>query len=636
MNSSNGYSGAPAGASYGARSSSFVNSEDYRYSSHGHHGSHGGHGHHHHRKSRRRKRMIKRIVIGVIVALVVLILVCGGLLAFSAYGVVKDAKAAMAEAGTVQSAFASEDEQAIQRSVSSIDQHVQSIKSAVDGPVWSIASFVPFIGTDISNVRTLGDVAGDLSANALVPLSQNADLLSLKTVFKDGQINVKAVQSLGDVAANAQPAVQRSADALNATKPGAIGQLNEALDKMKPAVNGINGLCSTISKLSPNLSDMLGANGKRTYLVLAHNTSELKASGGFIGSVGTVTFDNGKMDLGEFGSFWDCKGNKSTRQKLTTAEERQLFTKTYGINPGTSGNNPDFSREGEVSKALWEGKKGGTINGAFAVDSQVLADFLSLVGDVTLHDGTTVGSDNVVKFLGHDVYWKYFSKANINENSADASDAYFAEVAGLAFDKILTNISNVNLVDLASVLQKDTADHRLMVWMSDSNEEQAIDELGVSGKISKDEVNPQLGVFLESTRSSKLDWWQRANTEFYKATTNADGSVVYQVTSTFTNGITQDEVNQSSPYIHGKKNGNNSEHVYLYAPAGGSISDVQVSGAGAKVKVFTFDGHSVVRVSGFDMNPSESRRITYTVTTSPKAASDLSLRATPMAQEGSN
>ena len=44
---------------------------------------------------------------------------------------------------------------------------------------------------------------------------------------------------------------------------------------------------------------MLGAGGPRNYLITAENNSEIRACGGFIGSLGVMNVNNGKITLGD-------------------------------------------------------------------------------------------------------------------------------------------------------------------------------------------------------------------------------------------------------------------------------------------------------------------------------------------------
>lgn len=562
--------------------------------------------------------------------MLVVLLGCGGLFAVSALGVVKDGQEIMAQVDVFQEGLASGDATKVQQAAQTIQERAAHMKGEVDGPLWAVASVLPVVGTDISNARTLSAAVEDLSSNALVPLSEQAGSFDLGTLIDDGSFDVDAIEQLAGIVAQVAPVVERSAASVDAMQDGSIAKVNDITSKARTQLDGLNALCKGLDELGPYLPDMLGANGKRTYLILAHNTSEIKSSGGFIGSAGIITFEDGKMELGEFGS--PAAATRADGDRISLPEEeKELFTRTYGLRPGTSGNNPEFSRESEVFVELWESKFGGDIDGTVALDSQVLQDFLGLVGAITTSDGTVVDGTNAVQVLGHDVYWKYFTKEQPTDEGGDASDAYFAEVAQLAFDKVLGNIGNVSLTGLAEVLGKNASDYRFLVWMKDAEEEHALVNLGVAGKISTDEENPQMGVFLQSRAGSKIDWWQTCDTEFSKISQNEDGSTTYAVTTTFRNKLTQEEIDQAGWYIVGTHGGQMIEDVYLYAPAGGKVSEVKASN-GNEGEDFTITGTDVSRIR-ITVDPGSSTTLTYKITTSPKAKSELTVRSTPMAQE---
>ena len=159
--------------------------------------------------------------------------------------------------------------------------------------------------------------------------------------------------------------------------------------------------------------------------------------------------------------------------------------------------------------------------------------------------------------------------------------------------------------------------------------------LDVDGAINTDPTVPEVGIFFESRRASKLDWWSTSNTTYGRVSTNSDGSVTYSVTTTITNSITEEEVEMASAYIVGSSlTGRNRYDVYLYAPAGGTISNVDASHKDGKVRHYTIDGNQVAKVTV--RIPAESvTTITFLVTTSPEAEGDLQIRQTPMAQDSS-
>ena len=77
-----------------------------------------------------------------------------------------------------------------------------------------------------------------------------------------------------------------------------IPQLTEALAKGKTKLAQLANLTDMVSRIADVLPSMLNVNstgGKaRTYLVLAQNNAELRATGGIPASWGTLTVDKGK------------------------------------------------------------------------------------------------------------------------------------------------------------------------------------------------------------------------------------------------------------------------------------------------------------------------------------------------------
>lgn len=595
------------------------------------HPSHVGHRkhHHHHRKTKRR-------VIIVICVILALIVAYGVYLGVSAYGLMQDGRTMESEAKTLHTSLSNGDDSEFKAAAENIKSTSEHMKATVDNPLWSAAGFLPVIGTDFSNIHALGDMAQDLASNALMPIADGlSDASASGPLVKNGTVNVPLIAELSSAVGTATPALQRCATTVDALPNGKIDKVNSMVGTLKTQIGGMNALCQTLNELSPYLSDMLGAEDTRTYLVLAHNTAEQRSSGGFIGSVGTVKVTNGKLELGEFGSFWGAR-RKASNWATVTAEENKAFSKKYGITPGDCGYNPDFVREGEMAKEMWDSWKDDDIDGVIGVDSHVLASVLSVAGDVTTSDGAMVTGDNVVQLLGHDLYWKYFanvSDSTMRENNHEA-DAYFAEVARLAFNKIFANLNGSSIAAYADALGQDVSEHRLMVWMSDPDEEKAIKQMGVSGEISTDAANPVLGIYLDNFNrgGSKMDWWLKQKTTIGTAKTNADGSKTYKVTTTFTNTITDSEVSQASTYILGKdKTGQVTDHIYLYAPYGGNITNIS-NESDDNVRDFSVKGIKLYKTD-IRVAPGHSVNITYEVTTSAEATGGLQLRTSPMAQK---
>lgn len=230
--------------------------------------------------------------------------------------------------------------------------------------------------------------------------------------------------------------------------------------------------------------------------------------------------------------------------------------------------------------------------------------------------------------LLHYVYWNYATNEEM--------DGFFGKTAQEAFSGVLGHLVDADVLSLAELIQQNGAERRFKVWMRDKTQEDIIRKLDASGDLSTDETAPVLGVYLGDDTWAKLQWCNNTQTVIGAGTKNADGSTPYPVTTTATNTITADEAASAPGYVIGysparRFDGDLVTRVMLVAPAGGSISDVQVSGGVGGLNPGTLYGFNVFRSTVQD-DPQETTTITYHVTTATTATTPLTLQQAPTAQ----
>ena len=374
---------------------------------------------------------------------------------------------------------------------------------------------------------------------------------------------------------------------------------------------------------------MLGADGQtKTYLVVALNNVETRSSGGFPGAWGTMTVTDGTITLnGDFASLQGERQESGTGFTPTDEESAAFDMGSAAFNPGSSMMTPQFPRAAEAAAQSWLAFKNQAVNGVAAVDPVFLQSLLAVTGQSVDVNGIHVDGSNAATVLMHDTYW------NI---PVDAQDAFFSGVAGASFQAIFAGLGHADSGDLAKTILDGALARNFQVWMADPDQEAAIDALGFSGKLEADPAKPVLGTYTNDYTWSKMDWYLNMNTQVGEGVKNADGSTSYPVTTTVTNAMTPEEAATAPYYVYGgnpdkRSQGDMLTHLYLLAPAGGYISDIQGQGG-----VFSVAQHSVY---GYDEwtcslqeNPQETTTITYTVTTSPEATQPLTVSRTPAAR----
>lgn len=587
------------------------------------------------RPSRRHHRHTAVIVL-VIVLVVLLAVGSAGLALFASVSSVSgNASSLSSSVNAMEVAMAMGDADSAQSDANDAAATAQSMHQETQGVLWDVASVLPVIGQDVRNVRGITEAADTLASGALVPLAQASGSFSLSTLLQDGSINVSAVQQLADALSTVTPATQQAAQTLDALQDGSLSEVNEQLDNVRSQVDSINSLASGLSKVGSNLSTLLGANGQtKNYLIMALNNAEIRPAGGFVGSVGVLSITDGAFTMGDFDTsyYWATSTVTLTPGQIALEGQYEPYIKadTYF---GNSSIDPNFPGTAQIALEHYQASAPNpvTLDGIVGVDPVFLQALLGLTDGITASDGTRIDGTNAAQELLNGVYLRY-------PDDADQQDAYLSDVASKCFDAILGGLRSVSITDLTQVLSNGVDDHHLQIWFADDTLETNVAQaLGADGALETDPASPQLGVYLNNAGGTKMDWYLSRDTTLGTATTNADGSQSYAATTTIGNHVTADEAASLPTYIAGDgamivpvSQGEFATIVYLYAPAGGTISDVQCDGVTfTETNVDGFDvweGLVTVPVAG-------NVDISYTVNTSTEATADLTVRSTATAQD---
>lgn len=573
--------------------------------------------------------------IAIVVGIIILALVAfGGTTGFLLY---KDAKNLMAQSDTLISEIKSmkdylkngEGEQ-LNATAETVADQISSMRDTVNGPAWTIASFVPVYGDDIKLVRGVMEQADILAQDAMLPACAQLKDFKLSNLLVDGAVNIDMLKSLVATLQDIEPVVSSSIDAIEKLPEPHVSKLRDLMDKVSGPMDTAKDTLAQVNEIAPLLPQMLGSEGARNYLITAENNSEIRACGGFVGSLGIMTVDNGAISLGEFeGTLKSSNGPKS--EISISDEEMELFQPyepTMNFTSGDAYFTPDFPKGASNVSALWSLEHAGQhIDGVVALDPVFLQYLLQLCGGVTAADGTIVDGSNAATELLSTTYWKY-------PEGGEVQDAVFASVASAAFDKLLGGLGEVGFTDLFKVIQRGGDEGRLLIWMANEDEENAIIQMGFGGTLNTDPTKPQTGVFVNNYSYSKLDWYLNLEAMKGEGVKNPDGTVSYPMTVTLSNEMSAEEAANLPEYIaahNGTADAPTQQmlRTLLYAPGGGTISSV-TSSTGAMTEA-THNGLQVY-YQDVRLMPGESFQVTYTVTVSAEATEELDVRVTPTAQ----
>ena len=421
-----------------------------------------------------------------------------------------------------------------------------------------------------------------------------------------------------------------AANAVDLSLLDSEGKITEAL----ATANNLLGIYHEKPEILSVIKAMLGGQGDRTYLIAVQNPSEIRAAGGFPGSMSTLRIEAGILTLDDFAPVRNFLPYRAPYSNNITQEERALFTYLSGMQTSWDAELcPDFERVGYIWASAYEYKCNEPVAGVISISPHIVQRILAATnGKIELSDGLVLTPDNAIKVLIHDIYFKYFNRQHMDPNGGVISDQLFAESAKKTMKKLTDNISVTQLLQYLPVFKDSIEDRTLMLWMKDEKEQAFVVDMGWHGGLNRDPQNPEAGVYVNVVSASKMGWFMLMDTEIGERTKNADGSYTYPITVTFSNNITEEEIKSADYYISGGLGGAMSTVAYFFAPAGGSVDNFAATN-GRAIKLKTYNGMSLGFMDRFMLKPGEPVTVTYTVTTAPGVDTPLVFSKTPTGQQ---
>lgn len=600
-----------------------------------HTGHHGGRSR---RPSRRRTvdrkaRRIRMLILAVCVAVVCYIAYLG----VSALIIKREASAALSSAAEVQvqlqnSLADPSAKEGLKTSLDTFADHVSAIHDQTKSPGWALLEWIPYYGHDVKVARETVRVLDDIGDNALPQLRNALSAMDYADFgISDGVVRLPGLSDASIHLDMADTTMQNADTELQLVGDAHIEQLNDMLSVIKPGVNTATqavDVLTRFAKVAPTMLDVDGGQ-TQTYLILAENNAELRATGGLPGSWGTLTVSGGTLTLSDFVPDTSIPIQDESVLQLTD-EELNLYGDQMGRIPHDVNITPDFPRAAQAAKALWEkAYPDQPVDGVMAMDPVFLQDLLQVTGGVTLQDGRTLDGTNTVQTLLHDVY--------LESNDANWQNEFFAQAARTAFERIV-HMRNTDLARMVQTVVTSVNNGHLKVWHDADSIQNELSGTAIAGEIENSESHPAVGVYFNDAGQSKMDWYLDRHVTTTLRSTQADGSKLYDVDIELSNTLQAQDVTSLPDYVlgdgvDGLRPGELAVNLYLYAPDHGRLADWVFPDDGEFDLLTTHDGLTV-GAKRLVLQPGQSMSIHITVQTSAAAVQTaLQVRQTPVVKE---
>jgi len=386
-----------------------------------------------------------------------------------------------------------------------LNQHEQWMLNA--------ASLLPVVGKPLSLSRNMLTVATNISQAAAIlnEKMQNGEDLTDYIYFINQQIEEmlpyleKAEEDIYGISSNSLPAnLQSYFDELKAYLPETVDNLHKL---------------NSIFTLS---LDMLGHDSEKRYLILFQNNNELRATGGFIGSISMFDVYQGKINNIETpeGGTYDLDAGQVVKYKAPQA--LSLINPYFNIWDANWW--VDFPTSAEKISAMYENASGTSVDGVIAINSDVLKELLLVLGPVEMEDyGVNIEANNLYAVLQNEI--------EIKNHDESKPKAIISDLVPKILEQLLNNQEKQK--DIVAVFAGTLANKNIQIYSTDKEMQSRIDQLGWSGKMLSADRD-YLSVINTNIAGGKTDN-DIYQTIDHQAEINSNGEIIDTVKITRTN-----------------------------------------------------------------------------------------------------
>jgi hypothetical protein len=348
-------------------------------------------------------------------------------------------------------------------------QDLEAIQSKIGPllPAGRLLRWLPRYGGDLAAASDLLDMAvgvasaGDRTFQALLPAF---DLSSDSR--KSPSPMLSAGEGILPVLVAAQPELQAAQSELAVAKEARarsdaqtlsprVSTLLERLDRYRPwfetAVDG--------ALLAPGL---LGADGPRTYLIIAQNNHELRATGGFISGVGEVRTEDGRLSLLGFDDSYAVDSLQVPHELTPLDFQRVLGGQLWFFRDANW--DADFPTSAQRALDIYARDRGVQGDGVITLDLSALQLLVGAVGSLQVEDiPDPVTRDNVLQVV--QAKWAQPSAGSDQEWYLHRKD-FMGQIASAAMDRLVAG-QDVEPLKLARALKRALDEKHILIYLAD-------------------------------------------------------------------------------------------------------------------------------------------------------------------------
>jgi len=361
----------------------------------------------------------------------------------------------------------------------------------------SVTSAGQHLGRGMKHMQSAELVVGE----DVVPVPLVDVLRDALAEFEEAHVRlVEAEQTLGDIPVSLLPGdVREQVQALETALPLAAAKLGAFVEQ------------------GDLMLAVLGAERERDYLLAFQNNHEMRATGGFLGSIGLVHVDRGTVEEIDVQTVYDPDGQ--LKEFIAPPPPLAAITDRWYMRDANWF--IDYAVSAEKIGDFFEKEGGPTVDGVIALTPNVIQGMLELTGPIEMPAyEVTVTADNFTAVTQQEV--TYFYDRELNRPKQ-----FLADLTPVLLNRVLSGQQDDPLAVL-SMFTELLHEKHLLLWLRDTDEAQRIAEIGWDASLPANEPGI-LGIVNSNIGGHKSDQFISQEVD-YRTNVLADGSVEATVT----------------------------------------------------------------------------------------------------------
>jgi len=330
--------------------------------------------------------------------------------------------------------------------------------------------------------------------------------------------------------------------------------IQQGVSSLKEKLPLVEEMLTQAEEYSNALLKILGHDNPRQYLLIFQNNSEIRATGGFIGTYGLLTLDKGLIDNLFVDGIFNADGQ--LHEKIIPPRPIQKISTAWSMHDANWF--ADFPTSAQKIQWFYEKTGGPTTDGIISLTPVLVERLLELTGPIEMPKYDVVlNTDNFVELIQYKVEVDYDKELNRPKK-------ILADFTPLFIEK-LSELTPDQRKEAIEIIFDCLEEKHFLIYFNNSSLQNLIIDQGWSGQLSKADKD-YLSVVSSNLNGFKTDKMIKETIE-HQAEIQPDGSIIDILT------ITREHLGGHQDYDWWNKV--NSNYLRVYLPKGSQLISAQ-------------------------------------------------------------